>query len=103
MEIHVNPIKKLSLPNYTALTILDRLGLSDPSLEQIKIMESTVLIGTYPQQIDAETLRQCVGDNSLAYYFLLVKTNEWCKLKSNEELLVDFESQLEEKEEEVEV
>ncbi len=91
----MNPITELSLTNYTALAILEQLDTVDTQ-RQIDILKSMILMATNPQQIEPETIRQCVGANNLAYYFLFVKTNERCKLKSDEEILVDFENELEE-------
>lgn len=106
MQIGMNPLKELSLPNYTALVILTHLGLSDPNPEQIKIMNAAVLIGTYPQQLDPEDIRNCVGNDNLAYYFLFIKINEWCQLLKynlDEEYPTHFENQLNEEKEEVEI
>jgi hypothetical protein len=97
MESNMNPIKELSLINYTTIAILERLGLSNPSLEQIDIMESMVLMATHPQQIEPETIRQCVGDNNLAYYFLFIKANEGCKVKDNKEIPINVQNQIMEK------
>ena len=92
----MNPIKELSLPNYAAVAVLEQLGILDPTQKQINIMESMVLMTSDPQQIEPETIRQCVGNDELAYYFLFVKTNEWCQLKSEEEFFVNFENDLKE-------
>ncbi len=92
----MNPIKELSLPNYTAVAILEQLNILDPTQKQIDILESMILMMSNPQQIEPETIRQCVGNDDLAYYFLFVKTNEWCQLKSEDAFFVDFENELEE-------
>ncbi len=91
----MNPIKELSLPNYTALAILEQLNTVDTQ-KQINILESIILMMSNPRQIEPETIRQCVGNDDLAYYFLFVKSNEWCKLRNDEEIIVDFENELEE-------
>lgn len=91
----MNPIKELSLPNYAALAILEQLNTVDTQ-KQINILESMILMINNPQQIEPETIRQCVGTDDLAYYFLFVKTNEWCQLKSEEKSFVDSENELEE-------
>lgn len=97
----MNPIKELSLPNYTAIAVLQQFGTVDPSKQQITIMESVISMITNPQQIDPETIRLCVGDNKLAYYFLFVKINEYCKLiRSEQVFLLDLDIEDEEVEEE---
>ncbi len=65
---------KLSLSNYTAISILERLGLLNPTQEQIDIMESMVLIATHPQKISTKKMKLCVGNNELAYSFLHLGT-----------------------------
>ncbi len=83
------------MPNYTALAILEQLNTVDTQ-KQINILESIILMMSNPRQIEPETIRQCVGNDDLAYYFLFVKSNEWCKLRNDEEIIVDFENELEE-------
>jgi hypothetical protein len=95
----MNPIKELSLPNYTAIAFLENLGISDPNQKQINITETMITMVTHPEETDPETIRQCVGDNNLAYYFLFIKTNEWCKLKRDEEFLIDWQEQMDGEEE----
>jgi hypothetical protein len=98
----MNPIKELSLPNYAAVAILQQLGMLAPSQKQITIMESVISMMTNPQQIEPETIRLCVGNNKLAYYFLFVKINEYCKLIRSEQVFLldlDLEDELVEEEE----
>ncbi len=68
-------IDDLSLTNYIAVTILERLGV-DPSQEQIDIIESLILMLAYPQAVDSDTIKQCIGNDKLAYYFLCFRNKE---------------------------
>lgn len=65
-------IKSISLPSYTATLILDRLGIN-ASQEQIDIIESLVLMATYPKKVKDKMIRRCVGDDEIAYFFLYLK------------------------------
>ncbi len=62
--------KNLSLSNYTAISILERLGLSSPTQAQIDIMESMVQIAVHPEKTTPRKVKRCVGDDELAYSFL---------------------------------
>ncbi len=72
----LDTIEELSLPNYTAVSILERLGITDPSLEQVNIMESVVLMASYPNQVKSGTIEQCVGNDKLAALFLYLKNKD---------------------------
>lgn len=72
----LDSIEALSLPNYTAISILDCLGIKDPSLEQVDIMESVVLMASYPQKVKPIFIKQCVGDDKLAALFLYLKNKD---------------------------
>lgn len=65
-------IEDLSLSNYTAVSILERLGIS-PNQEQVDLMESVLLLATYPNKVKTETIRHCVGEDTLAYLFLYLR------------------------------
>jgi hypothetical protein len=69
-------IEELSLPNYAAVSILERLGIKDPSLDQVDIMESVVLMASYPHKVKPGTIEQCVGDDKLAALFLYLKNKD---------------------------
>ena len=73
--MNLDLIEELSLANYTAVSILERLGIS-PSLEQINFMESVLLIATYPKKVNSETIKHCVGKDSLAYLFLHLRNQD---------------------------
>jgi hypothetical protein len=90
----MDQIKELSLTHYTALAVLEQLGLSNPTQEQINTMESMVLLASYPQNATTDTIQQCVGNDKLAYYFLYVKNNEWHKVKGNQEIFLDFKREI---------
>ena len=90
----MDQIKELSLTHYTAIAVLTQLGITDPTKEQIDIMESIVLLASYPQSATTDTILECVGDDKLAYYFLYVKNNEWHKVKGNQEIFLDFKKQI---------
>lgn len=69
-------IEELSLPNYTAVLFLERLGIKDPSPEQVDIMEFMVLMGTYPHKIKSRDIEDCVGGDKLAALFLYLKNKD---------------------------
>lgn len=59
--------------NYTAVSILERLGLSSPSEAQIRLIESLLLMLTRPEKINPKMIKHCIGDDKLAYSFLYLK------------------------------
>ena len=74
-SMNLEDIKNLSLPNYTALLISERLGI-DASQEQIDILESLVLMATYPKKVKDKIIKKCIGTDKLAYFFLYLKNKE---------------------------
>jgi hypothetical protein len=74
-SMNMENIKNLSLPNYTALLISERLGL-DASQEQIDILEALVLMATYPKKVRDKIIKKCIGNDELAYFFLHLKNKE---------------------------
>jgi hypothetical protein len=68
-------IQDLSLANYTAISILDRLGIT-PNQEQVNLMESVLLMATYPNKVKPETIKHCVGEDTLAYLFLHLRNQD---------------------------
>lgn len=75
-------MKDLSLTNYAAVAILEHMGIN-PSQKQIDTIESLVEMLSYPLEIDSDTIKECVGDDKLAYHFLIIKVKElhknlWC-------------------------
>lgn len=66
-------MEKLSLSNYTAISVLEKLGLLNPSQEQIDVIESLVLIAKQPQRVTHRAVKRCVGNNKLACAFLVSK------------------------------
>jgi hypothetical protein len=73
--MNLDDIRTLSLPNYIAVLISERLGI-DASQEQIDIIESLVLMATYPKKVKDKTLKKCIGDDKLAYFFLYLKNKD---------------------------
>ena len=73
--MNLDLIEELSLANYTAISILERLGLS-PSLEQVNLMESVLLMATYPKKVNPTTIKHCVGEDNLAYLFLHLRNQD---------------------------
>lgn len=71
----LDSIEELCLPNYIAVSFLERLGI-DPSPEQINITESMVLMGTYPKKVTLKTIKQCVGNDKLASLFLYLRNKD---------------------------
>lgn len=68
-------IKNLSLPNYIALLISERLGI-EANQEQIDILEALVLMATYPKKVKDKIIKKCVGHDELAYFFLYLKNKD---------------------------
>jgi hypothetical protein len=68
-------LDKLSLTNYTAIAILERMGI-DPTREQITIIESLVLMASHPKKVKSRTIKRCVGEDTLAYLFLYLKNKD---------------------------
>jgi hypothetical protein len=75
MNINIDVVEGLCLTNYTAISILERLGIS-PSQEQVTLMESVLLMATYPNKVKPETIKYCVGEDSLAYLFLHLRNKD---------------------------
>jgi hypothetical protein len=75
MSRDISLLEKLCLTNYTAISILERLGIS-PNQEQINLMESVLLMATYPRKVKAETIKHCVGEDRLAYAFLQLRNQD---------------------------
>ena len=73
--MNLDLIEELSLANYTAISILERLGIS-PSQEQITLMESVLLMATYPKKVNPATIKHCVGEDNLAYLFLHLRNQD---------------------------
>ncbi len=73
--MNLDLIKDLSLTNYTAVSILERLGIS-PSQEQVNLMESVLLMATYPKKVNPATIKHCVGEDNLAYLFLHLRNQD---------------------------
>jgi hypothetical protein len=73
--MNLDLIEDLSLTNYTAVSILERLGIS-PSQEQINLMESVLLMATYPKKVNPTTIKHCVGEDNLAYLFLHLRNQD---------------------------
>jgi hypothetical protein len=73
--MNLDLIEELSLANYTAVSILERLGIS-PSQEQINLMESVLLMATYPKKVNPATIKHCVGEDNLAYLFLHLRNQD---------------------------
>ena len=72
----LDSIEDLCLPNYTAVSVLERLGIKDPSLEQVQIMESMVLMACYPKKVNPQMIEQCAGSDKLASLFLYLKNKD---------------------------
>mgnify|MGYP000325981030 CR=1 FL=1 len=75
MNIDIDAVEELCLTNYTAVSILERLGIS-PSQEQINLMESVLLMATYPRKVKPATIKHCVGEDNLAYLFLHLRNQD---------------------------
>ena len=75
MNIDIDAVEELCLTNYTAISILERLGIS-PSQEQINLMESVQLMATYPKKVNPTTIKHCVGEDNLAYLFLHLRNQD---------------------------
>ena len=73
--MNLDLIEELSLANYTAVSILERLGIS-PSQEQVNLMESVLLMATYPKKVNPATIKHCVGEDNLAYLFLHLRNQD---------------------------
>jgi hypothetical protein len=73
--MNLDLIEDLSLTNYTAVSILERLGIS-PSQEQVNLMESVLLMATYPKKVNPATIKRCVGEDNLAYLFLHLRNQD---------------------------
>ncbi|MCD6045071.1 MAG: hypothetical protein K0R48_234 [Gammaproteobacteria bacterium] len=73
--MHIDLIEELSLTNYTAVSILERMGI-DASQKQVEILESLVLMISHPKKVNWETIRQCVGGDELVYLFLYIKNKD---------------------------
>ena len=71
--MNLDLIEELSLANYTAISILERLG---PSQEQVNLMESVLLMATYPKKVNPATIKHCVGEDNLAYLFLHLRNQD---------------------------
>ena len=71
----MNIMKDLSLTNYAAVSILEHLDM-ELSQKRINIIEALVLMATYPLEVEADTIEQCVGGDKLAYHFLVIKNKE---------------------------
>jgi hypothetical protein len=73
--MNLDLIEELSLPNYTAITFLERL---DAAVDQEKIdrMEAMILLATYPKKVTPEIIKRCVGDDTLAYLFLHLRNQD---------------------------
>lgn len=73
--MNLDDIKTLSLPNYIALLISERLGIV-ASQEQIDILEALVLMATYPKKVKDKIIKKCIGDDELAYLFLYLRNKD---------------------------
>lgn len=73
--MNLDDIRTISLPNYIALLISERLGI-DGNQEQIDIIESLVLMATYPKKVKDKIIKKCVGSDELAYLFLYLKNKD---------------------------
>ena len=71
----LDSIEEICLPNYTAVSILERLGI-DPNQEQIDIIESLVLMASYPKKVNSKMIAQCVGSDKLASLFLYLRNKD---------------------------
>ena len=69
-------IEELSLTHHAAISILERLGLDDPSQEQINIMEAVVRMASYPHQVTPEMIEDCVHNDKVAAFFLYLKNKD---------------------------
>ena len=68
-------IDELSLTHHAAISFLERLGI-DPSPEQIDLMETMVCMCTYPKRVTLEMIKDCVGGDELAAFFLYLKNKD---------------------------
>lgn len=73
--MNMENIKNLSLPNYIALLISERLGI-EANQEQIDILEALVLMATYPKKVKDKIIKKCIGNDELAYFFLYLKNKD---------------------------
>lgn len=61
---HANKNKyQINQANYIAIVVLEQLGLTSPSQQQIDVMESVILLATQPEKLKLEILKICIGDN----------------------------------------
>lgn len=79
MTIDIEAIEELCLLNYTAISLLERFGVSNPNLEQIQRAESAVVLMAYPKKVTVETIKHCVGENELASLFLYFRNRDLCE------------------------
>ncbi len=73
--MNLDDIRTLSLPNYIAVLVSERLGI-DATQEQIDIIESLVLMATYPRKVKDRIIKKCVGNDELGYFFLYLKNKD---------------------------
>ncbi len=71
----LDSIDELSLTHHTAISFFERLGI-DPSQEQIDLMEAMVRMATYPKLVTLETIKDCVGGDTVASFFLYLKNKD---------------------------
>lgn len=75
MTIDIDAVEELCLPNYTAVTFLERLDAAVDH-EKVDLMEAMVLMATYPKKVTPEIIKRCVGDDTLAYLFLHLRNQD---------------------------
>lgn len=71
----LDSIDELSLTHHTAISFLERLGIN-PSQQQIDLMEAMVRMATYPKRVTLETIKDCVGGDAVAAFFLYLKNKD---------------------------
>ncbi len=57
--------------NYLALSVLDQIGLLDPTQKQIDIIESIILFAMQPRLIALKTFKKCFGSDAITQQILL--------------------------------
>lgn len=75
MTIDIGAVEELCLPNYTAVTFLERLDAAEDQ-EKIDLIEAMVLMATYPKKVTSEIIKRCTGNDTLAYLFLHLRNKD---------------------------
>ncbi len=68
--MNLDDIKTLSLPNYIALLISERLGL-EANQEQVDILEALVLMATYPKKVKDRIIKNVLEMMNWPIFFCI--------------------------------